>query len=146
VSDENAVRISGMAADTPVLRYTERGTPEAHFSLASRRTCRGADGRPYVRTLFVCVAGWSDAAIAIQGKVKRGRPVTVEGFLSRDDPRTASDKRAQIVVVAERITTDAPGGRLQAPSDKPEACGLKPAARSSPCGETTMLPLDGLAK
>jgi single-stranded DNA-binding protein len=127
-SDENAVRISGTAADTPVLRYTGLGTPEAHFSLGCRQTFRDRAGRPFVKTLHVCVAGWHDVAIEIVTHVKRGRPVAVEGYLSRDDPRTASDRRAGIVVVAQRIETAA--------SDEPRTASV----------EQTALPLDGNAK
>ena len=111
MSDSNQVRISGTAADTPLLRYTERGTAEAHFSLALRQTFRDAAGQPFVKTLFVCVAAWRELAIEVTSSVKRGRPVEVEGYLARWDPRKGDGKGAQIGVMATRIETEVQSSR-----------------------------------
>ena len=100
---ENAVRISGTAEERPVLRYTPKGSPATHFILSNRRTLRPLSGPAFVETLRVCVAAWHQLAIDIEGSVRRGSLVTVEGYLSRADPRTASNVRAQVVVVAQRV-------------------------------------------
>ena len=131
---ENAVRISGTAEERPLLRYTPKGTPAAHFILSNRRTLRPLSGPAFVETLRVCVAAWHQLAIDIAGSVRRGSLVTVEGYLSRADPRTASDKRAGIVVVAQRVWAE-PDNR------EPQPQPASPESRAP----ATQLPLEGMA-
>jgi len=140
---ENAVRISGTAEERPLLRYTPKGTPAAHFVLSNRRTVRPLGGLAFVETLRVCVAAWHQLAIDIAGSVRRGSLVTVEGYLSRADPRTASDKRAGIVVVAQRVWADPalpPQSRAEPDNRAPQPQPASPESRAP----ATQLPLEGM--
>lgn len=134
---ENAVRISGTAEDAPVLRYTPRGSATTHFMLSNRRTVRPLSGPPWVETLRVCVAAWHQVAVNLAGSVRRGTFVTVEGYLSLFDPRTTSNSRARIAVVAQwvRVEPDQREPRRQLATPQPAA----------PPRPVMQLPLEGLS-
>ena len=147
---ENAVRISGTAEERPVLRYTPKGSPATHFILSNRRTLRPLSGPAFVETLRVCVAAWHQLAIDIAGSVRRGSLVAVEGYLSRADPRTASNVRAQVVVVAQRVWAE-PDNRLPRPRPTPEIttagndAAVHHAATADVPAPPVQLPLEGMA-
>jgi single-stranded DNA-binding protein len=125
--------------------------------LANRRTCRDLAGRPYVKTLRVCVAAWHQVAVELAGSVRRGTAVTVEGYLSRDDPRTASNARAQIVVVAQWVEKQGTGNRERGTGKETTAAGREPQRQVADAtarppnrpvittAPPTQLPLEGLS-
>lgn len=134
---ENAVRISGTAEDAPVLRYTPAGSAATYFILSNRRTVRPLAGPPWVETLRICVAAWHQVAVDLAGGVRRGTFVTVEGCLALFDPKTASNSRARIAVVAQRVWIEADHREPQ----RQRAAAVAPAA-SRP---VMQLPLEGLS-
>ena len=105
VPDLNRVQLAGRLTSDPDLRYTPQGTALCKMRLAVSRFYKAKDGERREETLFINVTSWSKAAEWHGEKLKKGRPILVEGRLKSDqwEDKTSGQKRTSIEVVADRI-------------------------------------------
>jgi len=105
--DLNKVYLAGRLTRDPELRYISSGTALCKIGLAVSRKYRSKDGESREETLFIDVTCWDKTAEFIGEKVKKGRPILVEGRLKTDswEDKTTGQKRSKIEVTAERIQT-----------------------------------------
>ncbi len=101
--DLNSVTIAGRMARDPELRYTQNGKPWATCALCNTRYYKGADGERKEETVFVDFTVWGPAAEYV-GKLKKGRPVLVEGGLQANEWEKDGVKHTRLRINAHRVT------------------------------------------
>ncbi len=105
IPDINSVFLAGRLTQDPDLRYTASNKAMCRLRLAVSRFYRTSDGERREDTLFVSVTCWEKQAEFVNDKLRKGRPVYVEGRLrSFDvDDRDTGQKRTMVEVQAQRI-------------------------------------------
>lgn len=103
--DLNKVIIAGRLTRDPELRYTANNQAICRFGLANSRYFKKKDGSRGEDTVFVDVSVWDKQAEYVGERLKKGRPVLVEGRLRSDqwDDKSTGQKRTKIEVVAIRV-------------------------------------------
>lgn len=103
--DLNKVTLAGRLTRDPELKYTGAGVAYCKLGLAVSRFYKTRDGERKEETLFVTVTAWDKAAEFIGERLKKGRPVLVEGRLTSNEweDKQTGQKRTSIEVRAERI-------------------------------------------
>lgn len=120
----NRVVLAGRLTRDPELRYLPSGTPLCKMGLAVSRTYKAQDGERREETLFINVTAWRGTAEYCGERLRKGRPIIVEGRLKGDEweDKSTGQKRRSIEVHADRIQQldwdDQGGGR---PAPKPRA-------------------------
>jgi len=106
VPDLNTVTIAGRLTRDPELKYVAGGRAVCEFSLANTQFYKGKDGERKENTTFVNGTCWDKQAEWVGEKMKKGRPVIVEGKLKSDtwDDKTTGQKRSKITITANRVT------------------------------------------
>lgn len=116
----NSVIISGRLTRDPELKYLASGMAICNFSIANGRPYKDKSGEWAEETSFVDVTCWDKTATHVGEKIKKGRPVMVEGRLkseSWEDKQTGA-KRSKLGIVAQSVVVlDWDGEK----SDKPES-------------------------
>lgn len=105
VPDLNKVFLAGRLTGDPELRYTPQGTAVCGLRLAVSRYYKGKDGERKEETLFIDVTVWDKTAEYCGERLRKGRPLLVEGRLKSDawDDKTTGQKRTKIEVQGWRI-------------------------------------------
>lgn len=121
--DLNRVFLAGRLTRDPELRYLPSGTPLCKMGLAVSRFYKTQDGERREETLFINVTAWRGTAEFCGERLKKGRPIIVEGRLKSDEweDKNTGQKRTSIEVHADRIQQldwDESGGG-QSPKPKP---------------------------
>ena len=147
VPDLNKVLIAGRLTRDPDLRYTNSGKPFCRLGVANTRYFKKQDGERGEDTTFVDVVIWGNQAEWIGQRLRKGRPVIVEGNLRSyelEDKETGQ-KRTRLEINALRVnpldwdedrgggsagTAGGHGGRSSAAAE-PAGAG---AASHSPAG------------
>ncbi len=85
------------------LRYTPKGTAVADIALACNRVRTGDDGQKIEEVTFVDVTLWGRQAELANQYLGKGKPVFIEGRLSRDSwtDKETGKQRSKLKVVGE---------------------------------------------
>jgi single-strand DNA-binding protein len=122
--DLNKVFLSGRLTRDPELRYLSSGTPLCKMGLAVSRNYKTKEGDRREETLFVDVTAWRGTAEFCGEKLKKGRPILVEGRLKSDEweDKNTGQKRTKIEIQADRVQQldwDSPSGSQSRPEPRP---------------------------
>lgn len=115
--DLNKVLIAGRLTRDPELRYTAGNIPLCKLGIANSRYYKKQDGTRAEETTFVDVTCWRGMAEYVGERLKKGRPVLVEGRLRYDswEDKNTGQTRSRIEIQADRVTPldwedNSPGG------------------------------------
>lgn len=105
VPDLNKVLIAGRLTRDPELKYTQGGMAYCRFTIANSRFFKGRDGERKEETSFVDVVIWDKQAEFVGERLKKGRPVLVEGRLKSDswEDKTTGQKRSKLEIQGIRV-------------------------------------------
>jgi single-strand DNA-binding protein len=105
VPDLNKVLIAGRLTRDPELKYTAGGRPLCKAGIANTRYYRTQEGERREETTFVDLTIWGKMAEFVGERLKKGRPVLVEGSLrtSEWEDRETGQKRRRTEVNADRV-------------------------------------------
>lgn len=106
VPDLNKVIIAGRLTRDPDLKYTQGGRAVCTLSVANSQFYKGKDGERKEQTTFVDVTLWDKQAEWVGEKLKKGRPVLIEGRLKSDswEDKTTGAKRSKLTISGQRLT------------------------------------------
>lgn len=134
VPDLNHLFIAGRLTRDPELRYISGSNrPYCRFSVANSRYFRDKNtGDRREETTFVDVTAWGPQAEFVGERLKKGRPVIVEGRLHTNEweDQATGQRRSRLAVTALRVTpldwdesgSYSGGGRAASrPSSAPES-------------------------
>ncbi len=100
----NKVLLSGRLTRDPELRYAPSGSAVASFPIAMTRSYKNQAGKWNQTVVYVNVVTWGRQAEVVNGVLKKGSAVYIEGRLtSRNWQTEDGQKRNMVVVTAERI-------------------------------------------
>ena len=105
VPDLNMVVIAGRLTRDPELKYTGTGRPYCRLSVANSRYYRTKEGERREETVFVEGSVWDKQAEWIGEKLRKGRPVIVEGRLRQNEweDRDTGQKRTKLELAIQRV-------------------------------------------
>jgi len=105
VPDLNVVYIAGRLAADPELKYLPSGTAVCDLRVANTRYFKDRDGQRAEETCFVNVTLWAKQAEFIGEKLRKGRPVLVEGRLKQEtwDDKNTGQKRSKLKIHGVRV-------------------------------------------
>ena len=129
VPDLNMVMIAGRLTRDPELKYTAGNRAYCRFGIANTRYYKTRDGEKAEDTVFASVSCWDKQAEWLAERIKKGRPVLVEGGLhSYESRHEDGNKQYNLEIRARRITpldwdnTAGDGGTSsQRPQQQPQA-------------------------
>ena len=106
VPDLNNVVIAGRLTRDPELKYVSSGRAVCRISIANTRYYKDKNGERKEDTSFIDATVWDKYAEFVGEKLKKGRPVIVEGRLKSDswEDKASGQKRSKIEIAAQRIT------------------------------------------
>ena len=106
VPDLNSVVIAGRLTRDPELKYISSGRAVCRVSIANTRYYKDKNGERREDTSFIDATVWDKYAEYVGEKLKKGRPVIVEGRLKSDswEDKASGQKRSKIEIAAQRIT------------------------------------------
>lgn len=128
----NSVALSGRLTRDPELRVLASGLSVCEFGLAATRTTKTRDGERKEETYFAEIVCWDKLAQYIGDRVRKGRPVYVEGRLALDQwtDQASGARRSKTRIVANRVQvldwdddgrqSSAPPARAAAPRPAPQ--------------------------
>lgn len=127
VPDLNRVIIAGRLTRDPEMKYLTSGHPVANASIANTRYYRTQEGERREETTFVDLQIWGKMAEFAAERLRKGRPVIVEGSLQSQEweDRQTGQKRRRTLVRVDRISAldwDGQGDQQQ-----PRAQSQRPA-------------------
>ena len=131
--DLNKLFLAGRLTRDPDLKYTSSGKPFCKLGIANSTYYKDAQGERQERTTFADVTVWGASAEFVGERLRKGRPVLIEGSLrtsSWEDANTGQ-KRSKMEINAQRITPldwDESGGG----SSRPAAPRPEPSERHTP--------------
>jgi len=103
--DINMVMEAGRLTRDPELQFIANGTALCKLGLAVSRKYKTKEGSPKEETLFVNVTVWGKSAEWVNGHIKKGYPVMVQGRLTSNEweDKTTGQKRTAIEITADRV-------------------------------------------
>ena len=103
--DLNRVILAGRLTSDPELKYLPSGLPMCKLRLAVSRVYKGRDGDKKEDTMFINLTVWDKYAEFCNDRLKKGRPVLVEGRLTSNDweDKATGQKRSMIELRVDRI-------------------------------------------
>jgi len=127
VPEINSVQLAGRLTRDPDLKHTPSGLAICELGLACTRYFKGKDGERKEDTLFVNVTVFDKQAEFLGDKLRKGRPIYVEGSLNFDswEDKNSGQKRSKIDIRGRRIQLldwddqgGGGGGQRSAPADQ----------------------------
>lgn len=105
VPEINYVALAGRLTRDPDLKHTPSGLAICELGLAVSRFYRSKDGERKEDTLFINVTVFDKQAEFLGDKLRKGRPIYVEGSLNFDqwEDKNSGQKRSKIDVRARRV-------------------------------------------
>lgn len=100
--DFNRVFLVGRLTHEPELKYTQKGTAVANFSIAVNRNYTDSSGARQEETDYLRVVVWSRQAENCKNYLVKGQQVFIEGSLRS---RTYEDKEGRKVNVVEVVAS-----------------------------------------
>jgi single-strand DNA-binding protein len=106
VPDLNKVFIAGRLTRDPELRYLPSGMAVCKIGIANTRYYKSKDGERREEVVFVDVTVWDRQGEFVGERLRKGRPVLVEGRLKTDqwEDKTTGQKRSRLEINAMRVT------------------------------------------
>lgn len=135
VPDLNRVFIAGRLTRDPELKYLPSNTPYCRLGVANVRYYKDKNGERREETTFVDVTVWGPQAEYIGERLRKGRPVLVEGSLRMNEweDQATGQKRTRITINAQRVTPldwdDSGSSSRPAPQSDPHGGGAAPEPR-----------------
>lgn len=103
--DLNQVTVAGRLTYDPELKHTAAGKPYTRFGIANTRHFKGSDGERREDTAFINGTIWGTAAEWMAERLKKGRPVLVEGSLKSNEWEDKDGKkRRDLTINAQKVT------------------------------------------
>ena len=105
IPDLNKVFLAGRLTRDPELRYLTSGTAVCKLGMAVSRFIKSRDGERKEETFFINVEVWDKSAEYCNERLRKGRPVLVEGRLKGNEweDKTTGQKRSTLEIRADRI-------------------------------------------
>lgn len=105
VPDLNHVIIAGRLTRDPEVRYLQDGRPFCRISIANTRYFRTREGERKESTTFVEGTVWDKQAEYVGSRLRRGRPVILEGSLrtSEWEDRSSGQRRTRLELNISRV-------------------------------------------
>ncbi|HPO12224.1 MAG TPA: single-stranded DNA-binding protein [Candidatus Hydrogenedentes bacterium] len=138
VPDLNHVFIAGRLTRDPELKYTSSGRAYCRFSIANTRYFKSKEGERREDTTYVNASVWDKQAEWMGERLRKGRPVLVEGRLSsyEFDDKNTGQKVTRLEIHAQRVTPldweDDRGSRSTAPAEGRPAPEPRPIEEPPP--------------
>jgi len=106
VPDLNTITIAGRLTRDPELKHLSGGRAVCEVSIANSRYYKDKSGERKEETVFINATIWDKMAEYVGEKLRKGRPVIVEGRLKSEswEDKTSGQKRSKIFIIANRIT------------------------------------------
>ncbi len=123
--DLNRVFLAGRLTRDPELKYTTNGKPYCKMSVANTRYYKDKNGERQEEATYADATVWGPMAEFVGERLRKGRPVLIEGSLRTNKWEDAStgEPRSKLAINAQRVTTldweDSGGGRSSAPRPEP---------------------------
>lgn len=99
----NRVQLIGRLGKDPEQRFTPKGTPVTHFSLAVDRRWRDSEGKSHDEPDWFNIEVWGKLGEICQKYLKKGRLVYIEGRLHTHRYEQAGETRYITRVVANHM-------------------------------------------
>jgi single-strand DNA-binding protein len=100
----NKVILVGNLGRDPETRYTQNGTPVAHFTMATSERWTDPSGEKKERTEWHRIVVWGKQADVVAQYLRKGRQVYIEGALqTREWTDREGNKRQTTEVRAQRV-------------------------------------------
>jgi len=130
----NSVALSGRLTRDPELRVLASGLSVCEFGLAATRTTKTRDGERKEDTYYGEVVCWDKLAQYIGDRVRKGRPVYVEGRLALDQwtDQASGARRSKTRIVATRVQVLDWDEDRQSSAPQARAAAPRPAAAQTP--------------
>lgn len=125
VPEVNNIVLAGRLVRDAVRAATPQGTPVLEFTLAVSRRVKVKDSEPREEVSYLDCAVYGNLALALHGKLVRGRPVHVDGRVKQEE----QNKRSRVYVVANRVQCLDWEAELE---EKPRAATQRPAQPAVP--------------
>lgn len=105
VPEINNVQLAGRLTRDPDLKHTPSGLAICEIGLAVTRFYKSKDGERKEDTLFINITAFDKQAEFLGDKLRKGRPIYVEGRLVFDqwEDKSTGQKRSKIEVRANRV-------------------------------------------
>lgn len=120
--DLNVVIIAGRLTRDPELKYTGSGRAYCQVAIANSRKFKTREGEQREETVFTEGTVWDKLAEYVGGKLRKGRPVLIEGRLRQEEweDRNSGEKKRATRIGIDRLTPldwdgDGNGGQHQQP-------------------------------
>ena len=126
-----ATLIGNLGAD-PEIRVTASGSRVAHFSLATSRSWKDADGTPHERTEWHRAVVWGARVEVVEHYLKKGERVYVDGeiqYRSYEDPEGTTRYVTEINVRELLLLGGRDGSGGVGPEHEPAPAGRETRAR-----------------
>ena len=130
--DLNKVFLAGRLTRDPELKYLTSGRAFCKLGVANSYYYKDANGNRQEKTTFADVTVWGASAEFIGERLRKGRPVLIEGSLRTSEWEDANtgQRRSKLEINAQRVTPldweDSGGG------SRPAAPRPEPANRHEP--------------
>ncbi len=124
--DLNRVFLAGRLTRDPELKYTTTGKPYCKIRVANTRYYKDKNGDRQEQTTFADATLWGPMAEFVGERLRKGRPVLIEGSLQTNEWEDAStgQARSKLAINAQRVTPldwdDSSGGGRPASQQRPE--------------------------
>jgi len=104
--DLNKLFLAGRLTRDPDLKYTSSGKPFCKLGVANSSYFKDANGERQERTTFADVTVWGPSAEFVGERLRKGRPVLIEGSLRTSEWEDANtgQKRSKMEINAQRVT------------------------------------------
>lgn len=104
--DLNRVFLAGRITRDPELKYTSGGRPYCKVRVANTRYFKDKNGERQEENTYADVTLWGPMAEFVGEKLRKGRPVLIEGSLRTSEWEDAStgQKRSKLEISAQRLT------------------------------------------
>lgn len=101
----NDVRFAGRLTADPELRYTPAGKAYCKFDVCHNRYWKNAQGEQVTDAVFLSVTCWEKQAEFVGQKIKKGRPLLVEGELRQNswEDKATGQKRSKLELHCQRV-------------------------------------------
>lgn len=139
----NKVLLMGNLTRDPESRYTSGGAAVCTIGMACNRRYVTAQGEEREEVTFVDVDIWGKQGESVQGYLRKGNPVFIEGRLRLDswEDKATGQKRNRLRVQAERVHFIGGPSRDRSftdggePAQAPPSSSPRPAAARRPAPE-----------
>jgi len=127
----NRIIVDGRLGRDPELKYTPQGKAYCKFSLCNTRYFRNQQNEQVEENTWFNVTVWERQAEAVAEKLRKGRPVLVEGRMKSNnwtDKETGKERR-DLEIHAERVSP------LDWPDNNGGGARRAPAEAAAPAGQ-----------